>query len=158
VPVSHDHPIVVPPRRQSTEPSDESSRSANQRRFAFGRKAASSGGGDLPPPGRSVRAQTKRGRTIYDPSPAQLGELLRRLDQVDRFLVIECLDARVGTFYAQVLLTRDQRWAMEYRDGDGQHHFQALTNDRAEAAQFLALWLLRLPGFRGGHAWRTLLS
>jgi hypothetical protein len=105
-----------------------------------------------------VRAKTKRGTTRYDPSPDTLIALVRSLNQDDRFLVVERLDAAEGTRYAQVLIDHDATWVMEYREGDGRHHFQALTKTIGVVEEFLVGWLTSEPGRSASLEWRTLLS
>jgi len=107
----------------------------------------------------TVRAKTKRGKVRDDPSSGALVALVRGLDPAsDRFLVVERLDRPEGEWYAQVLIDHDGTWVVEYRDGDGRHHFQSLTRDLDLVEAFLVGWLHGRPDFNAALEWHTLLS
>jgi hypothetical protein len=109
-------------------------------------------------------AESSRARIpALSPSPPVVGSHAELLFGLRRREDLAVMGGMLNPFaraearaHAQVLLDHHGTWVAEYRDGDADHHFQALTPDRELVEAFLTGWLLDRPGWRDGLAWRPI--
>jgi tRNA A37 threonylcarbamoyladenosine modification protein TsaB len=103
--------------------------------------------------GSALRAETAGGRSYGSPSDALLLRLLGELDAGNRFLIVDRLDAANDQHYMQVYREADGTFAMEYRAGGADRHFEAVSADLRQVHAVLTGWAADLPGWRDVCHW-----
>jgi len=98
-------------------------------------------------------------RGVYqrvEPLEEHLAVLLRSLStrSEDAFLILERPDE--PDYYAQVALTGEGDFQVEYRDGGPDQHYAAITDDAEVAAHVLAGWVDRVDGWDRQLQWERL--
>ena len=104
--------------------------------------------------GPALRAETADGTSYDDPSAALLRRLLGELAPGNQFLVIDRLDAVNDEHYMQVYREGHGIYAVEYREGAADHHFEAMAGDLHEVHDVLTGWAAGAPGWREIFDWR----
>ncbi|KAL2864331.1 uncharacterized protein BJX67DRAFT_383805 [Aspergillus lucknowensis] len=104
-------------------------------------------------------------RTLDNPSPEQLHDLLADMNLTDNFVVVEDTNSN-GNYFIQVALDADPPYGgytVEYRDGGPDAHFQATVLRESDWGSVFD------PGFErvvsvvcdwaaGGRSWRSALE
>lgn len=105
--------------------------------------------------GRSgLRAETAQG-TAYDaPSSVLLLQLLGELGPGNQYLIVDRLDAPDTGHYMQVYRETDGTFAVEYREGAADQHFEAVAVDLRQVHEVLTAWAADAPGWRDAFDWR----
>jgi hypothetical protein len=108
-----------------------------------------------------VRAHEWDGSTWDDPSEERLETLLAYMNLTHCFVIVERLDREpVGHHYIQVYLNDDFSYALEYREGAPDKHFQAHIDAQPEivgvepVARVVIDWAFDRPGWRDALPWR----
>jgi uncharacterized protein YfbU (UPF0304 family) len=104
--------------------------------------------------GSELRAETARG-TAYDaPSGTLLLRLLDELGPGNQYLIVDRLDAPNAEHYMQVYREIDGTFALEYREGAADRHFEAVAVDLWQVHEVLTAWAADAPGWREAFDWR----
>lgn len=104
--------------------------------------------------GSGLRAETAGGESYDAPSDALLFRLLDRLGPGNQYLIVDRLDAPDRQHYMQVYREDDGTFAIEYRDGAPDRHFETVTGDLREVRDALAGWASGATGWRKTLNWR----
>lgn len=90
-----------------------------------------------------------------DPSEDLLWQIISGLTVGDNYFVVVSHvpdDSKDGT-YIQTAILGDRRFAMEYQDGDTQHHYRAEVGSARQAYEVVAAWASDHPGWREMLPW-----
>lgn len=92
------------------------------------------------------------GTRARDPSPGVISACLRSLAAGNTYAILE----RTPRTYVQAALEADGTLRVEYREGAGDRHFEAVR--RADLAEVLSLFLAYAAGkdWKGAFEWRPL--
>lgn len=104
--------------------------------------------------GPGLRAETARGESYDGPSDALLFRLLDELGPGNQYLIVDRTDAPDHQHYMQVYREGDGTFAIEYREGAPDRHFETLTGDVREVRDTLSGWASGATGWRKTLRWR----
>jgi len=110
--------------------------------------------------GAVLRVTDASGRSMDDPTEEVLHDFLANMNLRWQFVIVDRLDREpVGQHYMQVHLNDDLSYDVEYREGGGDHHFQAHVPRQHEitgcepVARILQDWAFDRPGWRDALQW-----
>ncbi|WP_446213422.1 hypothetical protein [Micromonospora sp. IBSANI012] len=104
-----------------------------------------------------LRVRMESGQIWDDPSEDLLFELLSDMERgEEQFLIVERVADATGQTFAQVVRTDAGGYQVEYREGDEDSHFQALTEDKRLVHSVITSWAFELPGWRDALPWAPL--
>lgn len=99
-----------------------------------------------------LRAAMSSGVTWDDPSEDLMFILLSDVEEgAEQFIVVNRLDSEQE--YAQVTLSEDSTFLMEYRDGSADRHFAGQSTDKRVVHAAMTGWAFRLPGWQDLLEW-----
>lgn len=104
--------------------------------------------------GPGLRAETARGEAYDAPTDAVLFRLLDELGPGNQYLIVDRTDATDRQHYMQVYREDDGTFAIEYRDGAPERHFETLTEDVGQVRDALSGWAAGATGWRDTLPWR----
>lgn len=99
----------------------------------------------------AIRLRDSDGVSYNDPSPDVITYVVLGLDDDNRFVVLERLDAEHT--YAQAYRNGEGDWTVEYRAGGSDSHFEATASDPHAVVRFLTDWSYDRPAWRDAFAW-----
>jgi hypothetical protein len=102
-----------------------------------------------------ITVHTEHGSRRVRPTAGELGELVRRLGNEDRFLVLQRVPDLPDVFM-QVWHEADGDYILEYRDGTPDRHFQVLLPAPEPVVTAMTQWAGGKPGWDGAMAWQAL--
>ena len=101
-----------------------------------------------------LRVRMESGQIWDDPSEDLLFELLSDMERgEEQFLIVERVADATGQTFAQVARTDAGGYQVEYREGEEDRHFQALTEDKRLVHSVITLWAFELPGWQDALPW-----
>ncbi|MCO6007433.1 hypothetical protein NE236_20860 [Actinoallomurus purpureus] len=100
--------------------------------------------------GSELRAETARGAAYDAPSGTLLLRLLDELGPGNQYLIVD----RLAEHYMQVYREIDGTFALEYREGAADRHFEAVAVDLWQVHEVLTAWAADAPGWREAFDWR----
>lgn len=103
--------------------------------------------------GDQLRAETASGTSYDAPSDTLLFRLLDELGPGNQYLIVDRLDAPNDEHYMQVYREGDGTFAVEYRDGAADRHFETTVADLRQVRAALTGWASGAPGWREAFDW-----
>jgi hypothetical protein len=90
-----------------------------------------------------------------NPSEELLWQIISGLTAGDNYFVMvqHVPDSSKDGTYIQAAVLSDGRFAVEYQDGDLQHHFHAEVDNARRAYEVVVAWAFGRPGWREMLAW-----
>jgi uncharacterized protein YfbU (UPF0304 family) len=102
----------------------------------------------------ALRATTAGGRSYDAPNTALLTRLLAELGPGNQYLVLDRVDAPNDEHYMQVYREVDGTYAIEYREGAANRHFETVGADLPTTITVLTGWATDAPDWRNARNWR----
>ena len=115
----------------------------------------------LSDPGHEIAASSRLVATdaldnrFDDPSEEMLWQVISGLTASDNYFVMvqHVPDSSNDGTYIQTAVLRDGRFAVEYQDGDLQHHFHAEVDNARRAYEVVVAWAFSSLEWREMLAW-----
>ena len=104
----------------------------------------------------ALRVKTESGVVVDDPSTDDLHHLIDELtfNGGNDFLSVSRMDRGSAQYYIQVVQEDADRFALEYRDGGPDQHFQSLAWSVDEVLRVVLAWLGSEPDWAGVCDWK----